>query len=249
MKPIIAITTYGRFEKRLANEYYDDYFVLPAPYVEAVRRAGGIPFLLVPGESEADWESTLAAVDGIIISGGSDIHPDEYAGDAQHESLDVIDRERDKSELTLVNHLVNGQQMPTLFICRGIQVLNVALGGSLHEHVADIHPEDIHRMEGEGWMPQSITVERSSLLAEVMQATDVTIYSSHHQAIKELAPALRVSATATDGIIEAVEHTTIPWLLGVQWHPEATAATDVIQQRLFDGLVQEAAKRKAENHK
>ncbi len=247
MKPIIAITTYGRFEKQLANIYYDDYFVLPTPYVQAVRRAGGIPLLLVPGESEEDWESTLAAVDGIIISGGGDIHPDEYAGNAQHKEVAVIDRERDKSELTLVNQLVNGQNMPALFICRGLQVLNVALGGTLHEHVADIHPEDIHRQMPEGWRPQSVAVERSSLLAEVMQATDVMVYSSHHQAIKELAPALRVSATATDGIIEAVEHTTIPWLIGVQWHPEATAATDAIQQRLFDGLVQEAAKRKAEN--
>ncbi len=241
MKPIIAITTYGRYEKRLDSAYYDDYFVLPSLYVEAVRRAGGIPFLLVPGEE--DWESTLAAVDGIVISGGADIHPDEYGGNAEHEELEITDRERDKSELTLVNHLLNGRHVPTLFICRGMQVLNVALGGSLYEHVADVHPEDIHRSENGGWTVQEAEVIGSSLLAEVMQATKVATFSGHHQAIKELAPDLRVSATAADGIIEAVEHVNIPWLIGVQWHPEITAAEDPSQQRLFDGLVREARRR------
>jgi putative glutamine amidotransferase len=120
-------------------------------------------------------------------------------------------------------------------------VLNVALGGTLHEHVADLHPEDIHRNDN-AWALQEVNVVPNSLLAEVMQATHVVPASGHHQALKDVAPGLNVSATAPDGIIEAVEHRGLPWLLGVQWHPEATAAEDPTQQRLFDELVQEAAR-------
>lgn len=242
MKPIIAVTTYGRCEKELANAWYKEHFSLPAMYIDAVRRAGGIPLLLPPGE--ADLTAVLAIVDGVIVSGGSDVHPDEYQGNSQHPNLTGHDLERDQLELSLVRHLTNGSRLPALCICRGVQVLNVALGGTLHEHVADLHPEDIHRNAQGGWAMQEVQVQPTSLLAEVMQATTVVTASGHHQAIKAVAPGLRVSATAADGIIEAVEHRTMPWLLGVQWHPEVTAADDPTQQRLFDELVQEAARYK-----
>lgn len=241
MKPIIAVTTYGRYEKDLSNPWYKEHFSLPAMYIDAVRRAGGMPLLLPPGEE--DVTAVLAAVDGVIIAGGSDVHPDEYQGNSQHPELTPHDLERDKLELTLVRHLVNGSRLPALCICRGVQVLNVALGGTLHEHVADLHPEDIHRQDG-GWALQEVNVVPTSLLAEVMQATHVVTTSGHHQALNDVAPGLRVSATAPDGIIEAVEHAGLPWLLGVQWHPEVTAAEDPTQQRLFDELVQEAARYK-----
>ena len=243
MKPIIAITTYGRHEKDLANPWYKEHFSIPAQYVDAIRRAGGVPLLLPPGED--DLTAVLAVIDGIIISGGSDIHPDEYQGNSQHPQLTVHDPERDKLELTLVRHLTNGTQLPTLAICRGVQVLNVALGGTLHEHVADLHPQDIHRDEKGEWAMQEVNVTPSSLLAEVMQATQVVTTSGHHQALKEVADGLKVTATAPDGVIEAVEHTGMPWMLGVQWHPEVTAADDPTQQRLFDELIQEAARFKA----
>lgn len=243
MKPIIAVTMYGRYEKDLANPWYKEHFSLPAKYIDAVRRAGGIPLLLPPGEE--DLPAVLAAVDGVLITGGSDVHPDEYGGNGQHPQLTVHDLERDKLELTLVRHLVNGRRLPTLCICRGVQVLNVALGGTLHEHVADLYPQDIHRNKDGGWAMQGVQVVPTSLLAEVMQATAVVTSSGHHQAIKDVAPDLNVSATAPDGIIEAVEHRGLPWMLGVQWHPEVTAADDPTQQRLFDELVQEAARYKA----
>jgi putative glutamine amidotransferase len=115
MKPIIAITTYGRYEKDLANAYYQDHISLPSLYIDAVRRAGGVPFLLPPGEE--DLETVLARVDGVLITGGADVNPAEYRGNIQHPQLTSIDTERDKSELALVHHLLNGNKLPTLCIC------------------------------------------------------------------------------------------------------------------------------------
>ncbi len=245
MKPLIAITTYGRFERTLDTPFYEHHFFLPAAYVDAVRRAGGIPLLVAPGEEELT--AVLQTVDGVIIAGGSDVHPDEYNGNSQHPHLTVHDADRDKLELTMIRELANGEPLPTLGICRGMQALNIALGGSLHEHVADLHPEDIHRNPEGGWRMQPVDVVPSSMLAEVMEATHVTTASGHHQSVKEVAPNFKVTATAADGVIEAIEHTDMPWMMGVQWHPEATAADDPTQQRLFDELVAAARQRKARN--
>jgi putative glutamine amidotransferase len=245
MKPIIAVTTYGRYEKDLANPWYKLHFSLPALYVDAVRRAGGVPLLLPPGET--DVAAVLATVDGLLVTGGVDIHPAQYGGDSQHPQLTHFDTERDALELALVQEVIgNGRPLPTLCICRGMQVLNVALGGTLHEHVADLHPHDIHRGDDGGWTVQEVNIIPTSLLAEVMQATTVATYSGHHQAVKGLGTGLRVVATAVDGITEAVEHPDMPWLLGVQWHPEITAADDATQQQLFDELVQAAARYKGQ---
>ena len=241
MRPIIGITTYGRFEKDLANPYYEHHFSLPTLYIDAVRRAGGLPFLIPPGESA--WEEVLAVVDGVLITGGADINPELYGGDGSHPKLTRLDHERDEMELSLVRHLVDVTPAPTLCICRGMQVLNVALGGSLYEHVADVHPEDVHRGPDGGWTVQPVEVVPSSLLAEVMGATQVATYSGHHQGVKTLAAGLKISASASDGIVEAIEHPSLPWMIGVQWHPEITAAEDPTQQRLFDELVAEAARR------
>ena len=243
MKPTIAITTYGRYEKELATVYHKYQFSVPAPYIDAVRRAGGLPLLLTPGED--DWASLLAAVDGILITGGADISPSEYGGNGEHVELTTIDPERDQSELSLVRFIVGNanpqiRAMPTLCVCRGAQVLNVALGGSLYEHAADLLPEDIHRSADGGWARHLVDVVPTSRLAKAMGATSVTTNSGHHQAIKEVAPGLNVTATAPDGVVEALEHEESPWLLGVQWHPEATADVDPTQQRLFDALVEAA---------
>jgi len=240
MKPIIAITTYGPKERDLSNEYYDAYYATPKQYVDAVVRAGGTP-ILIPPTTEA-----LAAVrsiaHGVIVAGGSDIHPERYGGDSKHPNLTLFDTERDASELEIINSLTNGEPLPTLCICRGMQVLNVAMGGSLHEHVADTLPADIHRSEDGFWAMQPVQVDPSSKLAEIMEASEVTTTSGHHQAVKELGSHLKVTARAADGVVEAIEHTGLPWMIGVQWHPEVTAAEDPTQQSLFDELVAEAKK-------
>ena len=240
MKPIIAVTTYGRYERDISTAWYKEHFSLPSLYIDAVRRAGGIPLLLPPGEENI--ARVLAKVDGVLVTGGADIHPEAYHGDTQHPHLTELDVERDELELALIHYLVDESELPTLCICRGMQILNIALGGSLHEHIADILPEDNHRGEDGGWTVHDVNIQPESLSAKVMQSNQVSTYSGHHQAIKELAPDLRVSATAPDGVIEAIEHISIPWMFGVQWHPEITAASDPTQQRLFDALVREAAR-------
>lgn len=242
MKPIIAITTNGEAERDLSNSYYEKFYYLPKLYVDAIRRAGGVP-VLVPHHEDA-WDSVLAMADGVLVTGGADVHPSEYGGNPKHPNLTPMDRERDKSELILMDKLVNGDPIPTLAICRGMQVMNIAMGGTLTEHVADIHPEDIHRADDGGWTLQEVDVDPKSRLAEIMEAEKVNTTSGHHQAVKKLGKNLRVTAKAADGIIEALEHTELPWMMGVQWHPEITAAEDPTQQRLFDELVAEAARRK-----
>jgi putative glutamine amidotransferase len=231
-KPLIGITTYGRDE--------NGRFSLPAAYVDAVRRAGGIPVLLPQGEPYQ--AELLERLDGVILSGGGDIDPALYQGN-QHETIYMLDPERDSSELELTRRLVK-LELPMLNICRGIQVLNVALGGTLIEHLPDEVGEDIlHRLPPRAPTQHTVNLEPDSRLAQVIGQTEATIASWHHQAVRQPAPGLRVVAMAADGTIEAVEMPDHPWLIGVQWHPELTAIDDPGQQKLFDALVEAAAKR------
>jgi len=227
--PRIGITTYGRND--------EGRFTIPAKYVDAVRRAGGLPMLLAPGEPRlGEW---LALVDALILTGGPDVDPALYH-DAQHAEVYGIDRERDASDLFLAKHAVSSKT-PALCICRGTQVLNVALGGTLHQHLPDVVGERVpHRGKERAYMPHAVHVDRGSRLAEILGATDVSPMSSHHQSIRDVAPGLNVVARAPDGVIEAVEMRDHPWLVAVQWHPESTAAEDAQQQRLFDALVEAA---------
>lgn len=243
-KPLIGITTGGRSEGYIKSRHYREFFSTPAPYVDAVRRAGGIPLLLPSTLSE--WEQLLPILDGIVVTGGTDVDPVEYGGNRQHPNVLPPDRERDRSELTLARRLLEERETPTLCICRGLQVLNVAAGGTLHEHIPDIRADDIHRDEAGLWAMQDVHVKPDSLMAEVMGKTALHTSSGHHQAVRDLGAGLRVVAEAEDGIIEALEAPAHPWLIAVQWHPEVTAAHDKSQQALFDGLVEKARGRRQE---
>ncbi len=238
MKPIIGITTYGRDERKIKTLYYDEFFYLPTLYVDGVRRAGGTPVLLPPGGT--DWDEWLALVDGLLVAGGGDMHPSEYQGRPEHGSITGVDLDRDSSEIALLRRVTGSLQMPTLCICRGMQVLNVALGGTLHEHILDVRDEDIHRADDGGWTMQEVEVTADSLLAEVMGVTRLATYSGHHQAVKDLGRELMVVARAADGIPEALELPGHAWLVAVQWHPEMSAETEPSQQRIFDELVRAA---------
>jgi putative glutamine amidotransferase len=231
--PVIGITTYARDDR--------GRFGLPAEYIEAIRRAGGIPVLLPHGEPRL--EVLLERLDAVILSGGGDVDPELYQG-AAHEAIYLIDAERDKSEIELTKHIVK-MELPMLNICRGIQVLNVALGGTLVEHLPDeVGDEVVHRAAPPGATQHTITLEPASQLAQILKQTEVTAASWHHQAIRQVAPGLKVVAWAADGTIEAVEMPGHPWLIGVQWHPELTAEDDPGQQRLFEALVEVAARRR-----
>ncbi len=225
--PIIGITTYGRDA--------DNKFSLPSEYVDAVRRAGGIPVLLPPGERALD--SLLAQLDGLILAGGGDLDPKHYNSNG-HETIYMLDQERDLTELALARYVVS-QQMPTLGICRGAQVINVAMGGTLIEHLPDEVGESIlHRLPPREPASHAIDIDPSSRLAIILQERRIDSASWHHQAIRRIGEGLSVAARANDGTIEAAEMVGHPWLVTVQWHPELTAADDPVQQRLFDAFVE-----------
>lgn len=235
-RPLIGITTYPRSEDTKAQ------FRLPAVYVDAVRRAGGVPVLLPPGDDRVD--ELIAGLDGFVLSGGGDVEPSLYDGEA-HPEVARVSTERDAFELALVRAVV-AQGVPALHICRGCQVLNVALGGTLHEHLPDVVGDALTHREAtpEGEERHAVEVAPGSRLAATMREMRPEPVSSHHQAVDSVAPSLRVVARAADGTIEAVELPEHPWLVGVQWHPELSAADDATQQRIFDALVVAARARR-----
>lgn len=229
--PFIGITTYGRDEQ--------NHYPLPREYVDAVRRAGGVPLLLPPGE--ASLERLLAKLDGLILTGGGDLDPAHYDG-RQHETLYNLDPERDASDLEMARLAIESD-LPTLGICRGTQVINIALGGTLFEHLPDVVGETVnHRVPPRAATEHSVTVRAESQLAKMLPAVEFVAASWHHQAIRDLAAPLQAAAHAPDGTIEAVEMPEHAWLVGVQWHPELTAANDPTQQQLFDVFVKAAAR-------
>ncbi len=197
--------------------------------------------MIPPGERRLD--QLLVLLDGMVLSGGGDIDPASYGGQ-DHEALYNVSPERDETELAIISKIVS-TRMPLMFICRGMQMLNVALGGTIIPHLPDVVGEKVsHRAPPRSPIPHSVQIHSDSRLAEIMQADSVETASWHHQAIEKLAQPLRVVAHAPDGTIEAVELPDHPWLVAVQWHPEVTAADDPTQQRLFDSLVEFATNEK-----
>jgi len=228
-RPIIGLTTYGRSN--------DDRFTLPAEYVDAVRRAGGVPLLLTPGES--NWDAVLDVVDAFILTGGGDIDPTRYNG-ARHDTNYGVDQERDVLELALARRLIDSG-LPTLGICRGAQILNVVEGGTLIEHIPDEVGDDVlHRAPPREPVAHKIQLKPDSRLMRILEREEFEAASWHHQAPRRVANSFEIVATAPDGIVEAIEMPDHPWLIAVQWHPELTAASDPLQQRLFDAIVAQA---------
>lgn len=231
--PVIGITCYGKGKDQ-------ERYSLPTLYVEAARRAGCRVVLFVPGEP--DPLALLDLVDGLILAGGGDIHPSRY-GQEPHEKLYGIDPERDETELALVREAI-ARRLPTLAICRGLQILNVALGGDLIQHLPDVVGERVlHRQETGRVVEHPVQISAQSQLAEVCGGPSIPIASLHHQAIGRLGEGLKPISWAEDGVIEAVELSGVDTLLAVQWHPEETAAKDPAQQRLFDWLASQARAR------
>ncbi len=225
----IGITTYGRNE--------EGRFTLPGEYVDAVRRAGGQAWLLAPGET--DSADCLAGLDGIVLTGGGDLAPSLYGGVGVGETYGV-DHERDQSELALAVAVL-AASLPSLWICRGLQLLNVCLGGTLIEHLPEgVDGALFHRKPPRETTLHSVLVEPNSRLAMTLGCTSLETVSWHHQAVDILGTELEVVGRAPDGVIEALEHPAHPELTAVQWHPELSAADDPVNQRLFDSLVARA---------
>jgi len=228
-QPLIGITTYSKNE---AGE-----FVLPHDYIDAVRRSGGIPLLVPPGE--AHLEPLIQRLEGFVFAGGGDINPQRYQGQP-HESVYNIDDERDRSELEAAR-LILKHQLPTLAICRGLQIFNTLLGGTLFEDLPEQLGESvIHRLPPRKATRHLVQIKPNSRLFDILQETELEVASWHHQSIRQPAPGFRMVAQAADCVLEAAEIDEHPWFVGVQWHPELTAAADPAQQRLFDALIQRA---------
>ena len=208
-------------------------------YVQAVIRAGAAP-LLIPMLNDPSLLRTLyASLDGLLLSGGKDVAPVHY-GEALHERCDPVPPERDEMELRLARWAVD-EGRPLLGICRGIQVLNVALGGSLYQDIeAQIPGAEKHSWypdHSRGHLSHVVLVTPEARLGRTLGATSLSVNSGHHQAVKDVAPGLTVVARAPDGVVEGLEADGHPFAIGVQWHPEELAAGDPRQQRIFDALV------------
>ena len=233
MRPIIGVTM--SFQKP-ASVQGSDYFALYCRYVAAVERAGGVAVGL-PAQPEA-VANLLPILDGLLLSGGGDVAPDLFGQDC-HPKTRQIDRQRDRFELALVREWVDAGR-PLLAICRGIQVLNVALGGSLIQDIADqvANPVIHQRLEGEA--RHLIRLQPSSRLAGLLGDDELEVNSYHHQAVRDLAPGLEAVAWAADGVVEGVEMPGARFVVGVQWHPELMFESDARQLQLFVGLLEAA---------
>jgi putative glutamine amidotransferase len=227
-RPVIGITTYVTPAKWSWWEL--EAALVPADYVRAVERAGGRALLVPPSDDGVD--ETLKALDGLIFSGGSDLDPELYGQEAHAETSGIV-RNRDTAELALLEAALE-RDMPVLAICRGSQVLNVARGGDLVQHLPDVVGDEKHKHTPGSFAEHDVSVEDGSRLASVL-GDRAPVKSHHHQGFGKVGEGLRVVAHAEDGTVEAVEDPTRRFALGVLWHPEAGE-----DARLFEELVREA---------
>jgi len=231
--PLIGLTTYGRNE---AGRHE-----LPAEYSESVYRADAVPVLLPPVDGDKLAEAWLDRLDGVILTGGGDLDPALYEGEA-HPTVYNLDPARDASELAVARAALK-RTLPVLAICRGLQVLNILLGGTLHEHLPDAIGEDVtHRVPPRNPTRHKVRVQPGTRLREILGVSEADGVSWHHQGVRTLGKGLKPTAYAADGLIEAAELPEHPWCVAVQWHPEMSAAEDPVQQRLFDALARAAAR-------
>jgi gamma-glutamyl-gamma-aminobutyrate hydrolase PuuD len=229
--PIVGVTTYrqqaswGPWDRPAA--------VLAVAYADCVAAAGGRPVLLPPcvgpGGDVASAPGVVDALDALVLVGGGDIDPARY-GQAPHRCAAGIDPARDRAELDLLIHAL-AADLPLLAICRGMQLVNVHLGGSLVQHLPDVTGSDAHQPAQGCFSAVDVVTEPGSVLSKVMGDT-ATVRCSHHQAVDRVGDGLVVSARATDGVVEALEIPGARFTVGVQWHPEEEA-----DLRLFEALV------------
>jgi putative glutamine amidotransferase len=234
--PLIGVTT----SRQPNRKGYPIISVMEA-YVRALQRAGAAPVLIPMGLPQEALQAVLARLDGLLLTGGGDIHPERYGG-APHPQVEAVDAERDETELGIARRVAQSR-LPFFGICRGAQVLNVALGGTIYEHILDQFPGALdHASPDErprGFLAHPIRIDEGSRLADIIGSDSAQVNSLHHQAIRQLAPGLRAIAFAPDGVVEAVELPGHPFGLAVQWHPEWLQDHPPMQD-LFRAFVQAA---------
>jgi putative glutamine amidotransferase len=227
-RPTIGVTaatesvSYGAWSKVPA-------FMSPASYVRAVQRAGGRPVLLLPDPEDAeDPEGVLGMIDALIVTGGAgDVDPDLY-GQEPHPETGPVQEERDAYELALVRSAI-GRRMPVLGICRGMQILNVAYGGGIEQHLPDVVGHEDHRHTPGTFADHEVDLEAGSLAARAAGAKRAPVKSHHHQGVREIGDGLVVTGRSDDYTVEALEDPSCPFVLGVLWHPEEDEKSQLIK--------------------
>jgi putative glutamine amidotransferase len=232
-RPIVGITTYVTPARW--GYWAVEAALVPAEYVRALEGAGARPLLVPPSAHGID--ETLDALDGIVFSGGSDLDPDLYGQEAHQETVGIV-KERDRAELALLEATL-ARDMPVLAVCRGSQVLNVALGGDLVQHLPDVVGDEKHKHTPGTFSDHDVRLEGGSRVGRLL-GERAPVKSHHHQGFGRLGKGLTETAWADDGTLEAVEDPSRRFVVGVLWHPEAGE-----DARLFEELVRQAEEYRA----
>ena len=238
MRPLVAVSG-ERIAPGGVVGWRQGGVAVPEAYLRALHRARGVEGVLYPERIDPDEaERRLEPFDALLLIGGGDLDPAAYGEEPAPECYGM-DADVDCFDLELARAAIR-MEMPLLAICRGMQVLNVALGGTLQQHITGLPGLLDHGTPGLGSTTHPVRLEEGSRAAEAAGEATVEVASSHHQAVGKLGDGLTVTGRAEDGVVEAVE-TETGWVVGVQWHPERTASRDPAQQALFDALVARAS--------
>lgn len=229
--PLIGVTTY--LERAQQGVWDVRAAFLPEQYLTGVTDAGGIA-LLLPPQDPGSAEAAIAGMDGLILSGGADVAPELY-GEERHPLTDPARVDRDAWELALFR-AAERRRIPVLAICRGLQLVNVARGGTLQQHLPESLGTERYRLGGGVFAENDIEVSDDTALAEVLGAGGVRVHSYHHQGIDRLGEGLVAAAHSDDGLVQAFVDTSAGHIVGIQWHPEENAD----DRRLFADLVSQA---------
>jgi putative glutamine amidotransferase len=233
--PLIGITA-----SRINNSKGFPSMMVMEAYIRAIAQAGAAPVVIPLGISKEDLQAIVSHLDGVLFTGGGDIRPQVY-GSQDHSKVNAIDDDRDRIELDLF-HLLSDSSKPYLGICRGIQMINVAMGGTIYEDILDQCPGALNHDRSHysrGYLAHPVDVTDDSRLRQILGASQVEVNSLHHQGLRQLAPGVRATAFAQDGLVEAIEVPGHAFGLAVQWHPEWLQEYQPMRE-LFQAFVQAA---------
>jgi putative glutamine amidotransferase len=235
-RPFIGLTSWTRRVRSGVKDRFNE--AVPRGYTQGVEGASGLPVLLPNSDDVSLAPQYVARVDGLLLTGGDDVHPRNY-GEAPHPKIDLVDERRDAFEIALLR-AAREREMPIFGICRGLQIINVALGGALYQDIPSQAESDVGHAQKtlrEGpW--HEIGIRPGTRLAEILGEARTAVNSYHHQACRRVAQGLAVAATTADGLVEAVEDPGYPFLVAVQWHPEVLEGGKAASSmRLFAAFV------------